>query len=152
MINKNLYKKIQENIPICCVDLIIKNSKGEFLLLKRKNEPAKGQWWPVGGRVKKGESLEETAKRKAKEEAGLDVVLKKALGVGETIFKNGPFGNSVHTINIVFLAVCDKKYEVKIDNQSSDFKWLKKADKSCNYYVKKFVEPGSRMKIVKMSE
>ena len=93
-----IYKKIQELIPIACVDIIIK--KGEkFLLVKRKNKPAQGQWWFVGGRVMRGESLEGAAFRKVKEETGLDIVLKKIIGVDQTIFKEGPFGNGVHTIN-----------------------------------------------------
>ena len=46
------YKAIVEAVPICCVDLIIK-SKGKILLVKRKNEPLKGEFWLPGGRIYK---------------------------------------------------------------------------------------------------
>jgi len=136
MIKQSLYKKIQEVLPICCVDLVIKNSQGEFLLVKRKNRPAKGQWWVVGGRVKKGERLEKAVLRKAKEETGLDVVLKKQLGAKETIFRKGPFGKNVHTINIIFLVKTKGKKKIKLDSQSADFKWFKKINPIWHSYVK----------------
>jgi len=55
-------------MPILCVDVILRNRKGEYLLLKRLNEPKKGRWWPVGGRVSGGE-LTAAARRKVREEA-----------------------------------------------------------------------------------
>ena len=93
MIEEKLYKKIQEVLPICCVDVVILNKNKEFLLLKRKNEPAKDQWWVPGGRIKKGEKTEKAVLRKVKEETGLNIKIKKMLGVKETIFKKGFFGN-----------------------------------------------------------
>lgn len=149
MIEKKLYKKIQEVLPICCVDLVIRNNKGEFLLLKRKNKPAKGEWWFVGGRIEKGETVEKAALRKAKEEAGLAVALKGILGVGDTIFQRGFFGKSAHTINITFLALAKTK-KVKIDDQSNCYKWFKKIDKKFNPYVKKFLSANSTAKHIKL--
>lgn len=49
-IPENDYKKILSTMPILCVDLII-FFDGKCLLLKKKNEPAKGQYWFPGGRV-----------------------------------------------------------------------------------------------------
>jgi len=138
-IPQKLYKKIQELIPIACVDIIIK--KGEkFLLVKRKNKPAKGQWFFVGGRIMKGELLEEAALRKVKEETGLDIILKKIIGVDQTIFKKGPFDNGVHTINIVFLAEVKGKDEVNLDSQSVDYKWFRQIDNNWHPYIRKFLK------------
>ena len=47
-----LYKRIHKTMPIPCVDVVIRH-KDRFLLCKRKNEPAKGLYWFVGGRVLK---------------------------------------------------------------------------------------------------
>lgn len=141
MIKKKLYKKIQEVLPICCVDIVILNKNKEFLLLKRVNEPAKGKWWIPGGRILKGEKLEKAVLRKAKEETGLSVTIKKMLGVKETIFKEGYFGNSAHTINIIFLAEA-KTNKVKMDFQNSQYKWFSKIDKNFNPYLKKFLTLG----------
>jgi len=60
------YKYILKNMPILCVDLLIMHD-GRCLLLKRDNEPAKGEYWFAGGRVRKLETIESAAKRIAKE-------------------------------------------------------------------------------------
>ncbi len=140
MIAANFYKKIQKVIPIACVDIVVKNSRGEFLLLKRKNRPAKDKWWFPGGRIKKGESLEKTAIRKIKEETGLKVALKKILGVDQTIFQRGIFGGSVHNINIVFLAEARRKPKLILDKQSSNYKWFNKVYPTWHPYVRKFLK------------
>jgi ADP-ribose pyrophosphatase YjhB (NUDIX family) len=59
-------------LPIASVEAVI--VKEDFLLLlKRKNNPALGQWWFAGGRIRKGESFEETLYREVKEETGLEI-------------------------------------------------------------------------------
>jgi colanic acid biosynthesis protein WcaH len=45
------YQKIVEQIPIVCVDAVIMNRKGQYLLVRRKNEPLKGEFWLPGGRI-----------------------------------------------------------------------------------------------------
>ena len=53
--------------------LIIENSKGEILLVKRKLEPKKGYLDVAGGFIEPGESLEESSIREAKEELGVKI-------------------------------------------------------------------------------
>ncbi len=53
--------------------LIIENSKGEIMLVKRALEPKKGFLDIAGGFVEPDESLEESAVREAKEELGVDI-------------------------------------------------------------------------------
>jgi ADP-ribose pyrophosphatase YjhB (NUDIX family) len=43
------------------------NIDNALLLLRTKNEPAKGEWWFPGGRIKKGESLEQASHREVKD-------------------------------------------------------------------------------------
>ena len=42
MIPEDLYKQILSVMPIICVDVVIRNDKGQYLLVQRKNEPLKG--------------------------------------------------------------------------------------------------------------
>ena len=63
------YRAFLERMPIACVDIAIVH-RGAVLLVKREDAPAKGQWWVPGGRVHKGETMRETAGRKALEEVG----------------------------------------------------------------------------------
>ncbi|HEY9185652.1 MAG TPA: NUDIX hydrolase [Salegentibacter sp.] len=49
------------------------NNKINVLLIKRKNEPFKGQWAIPGGFVDEDEDLEDAAKREFTEETGIKV-------------------------------------------------------------------------------
>lgn len=127
-------------MPIPCVDIVIKQN-GKILMGKRTNKPVKGFWWFPGGRINKGETLEEAAIRKIKQEIGIDVKKVKQLGVEETIFKNdGPFGWTTHTINIVFLVEFKKDEKIILDEQHSEFKWFLKIEKDFHSYLKKFIK------------
>jgi len=66
--------------PALAVNVIIKDGN-RILLVKRKFEPFKGLWSLPGGYVEYGENVEETLKREAKEECGLDVKPSKIVGV-----------------------------------------------------------------------
>ena len=62
MISSSLYKQIKALMPIPCVEAIIMKDDS-LLFLRRKNSPAKGEWWFPGGRIRKGETFKETLLR-----------------------------------------------------------------------------------------
>lgn len=128
---KEQYIQILKNLPILCVDIIVQNKKGEYLLVKRANKPKKGRWWVIGGRVFKTESLEQAARRKVRQETGQRVKNMRAIGYFELINGANPFGLSFkyHSISVVFTAVIDDLESVKLDAQSSEFKFSKKLPK-----------------------
>lgn len=146
-IKSDLYEKIMDNIPVCCVDLVVKRGRS-FLLVKRIQEPLKNEWCMLGGRIFFWETLIEAAKRKLREE----VNIKKAksiefLGIGEGRYKKGIFNKPIHTISIVYLIeVSEKENNVKkeinviIDKTSSDFKWFDAVQSGFHPYVKKFLK------------
>jgi ADP-ribose pyrophosphatase YjhB (NUDIX family) len=125
-IPEQIYRGILEVIPICCVDLVI-TYNDKCLLVKRAEEPAKGQWWLPGGRIMKNEEIKYAALRKAWEEVGLECEFVSELGVNECIFDEGPFGSGVHTIGIVCLLKA-KKDIVKLDSTHTDYKWTDNID------------------------
>jgi ADP-ribose pyrophosphatase YjhB (NUDIX family) len=65
--------------------VILENNKGEILLIKRKNEPAKGKWVLPGGGINFGEHSKETAKRELKEETGYDILVEDFITTLELI-------------------------------------------------------------------
>lgn len=140
LIAKEQYIKIQENLPILCVDIAVQNNKGEYLLIKRANQPKKGHWWVIGGRLLKGESLERAAARKVKEETGQRVKNIQPIGYYELINGMNPFGLNFkyHTVSVVFNAVIDGLDPVKLDNQSSKFKFSRKLPD--DFKVRNFIE------------
>ena len=106
------YLQIVGVMPILCVDLVIRNSEGKYLLVKRNNEPLKGQWWVPGGRVFKGESLQEAAIRKAREELSLEISSLVPVGYQEY------FLGEYHSVGFVFTGtVADE--DVVLDSQSN---------------------------------
>jgi ADP-ribose pyrophosphatase YjhB (NUDIX family) len=60
--------------------LILKNSKGEYLLVKRAVDPKKGFWDLPGGFVEDNEDFEVCARRETKEELGIEVKDLKYIG------------------------------------------------------------------------
>jgi colanic acid biosynthesis protein WcaH len=125
MIPTEQYHRIIEVLPILCVDVIVTNTRGEYLLIRRANEPLKGEWWVIGGRVLKGETLEQAAMRKVLEETSLSVEAVHAVGYYEALSQENPFGLAprLHAVSVVFSTVVDYRQQVKLDDQSMDWKY-----------------------------
>jgi colanic acid biosynthesis protein WcaH len=127
VIPANEYAQIIEVLPILCVDVIVQNSMGEYLLVRRANQPLKGQWWVVGGRVLKGETLEQAALRKVREETALEVKFVQPIGYYEDTDESNPFGRAtaLHSVSVVFAGVAADDQQVRLDDQSMEWKYAK---------------------------
>jgi len=133
------YKMFMKHMPIVCIDGVVVNENGEYLLVKRKNEPLKGKYWIPGGRLLKNEKLEDAIKRKMNQELGVDVKVEKLLGFFEIVFDKTSFNISrgFHAISFVFLLRL-LKHPIKLDNQSSDWKWSKKLPRKLQEIIQPF--------------
>jgi colanic acid biosynthesis protein WcaH len=131
-IQPELYNEIISNIPICCVDVVIMYNS-QVLLVKRKDEPCKDQWWIPGGRLLKNEELRDCAIRKAYEEVGLKCFVGPMIHTEETIFKTGPNNIPVHSVNICFMVFpyMDKELKVVLDSHGYDYKWIDGIELNC---------------------
>ena len=140
MIPLEQYKQILDVLPILCVDVIINNFQGEYLLVKRKSEPLKDQWWVIGGRVHKGETMEQAVIRKVKTEVGITLQNLRAVGFYEGMFTDGPFDlqSELHTVSVVFAGEVDEKQVIKLDGQSVDWGYSKNLPG--NFHVQSFGE------------
>ncbi|AFM13883.1 NUDIX domain-containing protein [Turneriella parva] len=94
--------------PVPTVDIIIEIG-GKIVLIERRHEPF--GWAIPGGFVDYGESLEDAARREAKEETSLDVRLKSLLGV----YSKPSRDPRRHTISAVYLASAKGKPEAADD-------------------------------------
>lgn len=83
------------------IGVFILNEKNELLLLLRKKAPERGTWMIPGGAVEFGEKLEDTVKREAREEIGVDVELVRHIQTGTHIITED--GHRTHWIAPVFL-------------------------------------------------
>ena len=139
-IQANEYKKIIQKIPILCVDIILRH-KDKVLLIKRSDEPCKGIYWPIGGRVHKGESVDAAARRKILEEIGIEY--KGALipiGFYEDNYTESAFEEKTEysSFSLVFVGDLNKeaKTKVKLDSTSDDFGYFDTLPK--RFVVKRF--------------
>ena len=77
--------------PIVGVGAVIVRD-GRAIIIKRANDPYKGQWSIPGGRVEFGEGLKAALTREVLEETGLEVVVGRFLGWAERIGDDpGPY-------------------------------------------------------------
>lgn len=99
-LTKKEFDKVFKKTPRVTVDLIIKDKRG-LLLIKRGIRPDIGKWHFPGGTVYYKEKIFHAVKRKAREETGLQVKIKKFLGIFE--FMRWKYPGYAHIIDLVFL-------------------------------------------------
>ena len=138
-ISDKMFNKIHRDMPIVYVDIVLKSADNGFLLVKRKEEPAKDKWWFVGGRVLKNESLETAAKRKVLEETCLITEsIEKIVEGYELLFREDPFGHGAgtHAISTCFSAEVSDLSSLILDKYHSDFKLFNYVNNQWNTYLK----------------
>ena len=134
---KQVYDKTRKYFPLSCVDLLIfKNNS--ILLTKRTINPAKGSWHLPGSIILKGEKMEDTVARSAKEELNLNVKIQKYLGVYQNLDN---FRNDISHGFIVRV----KNGKLKTDFQSSELKFFKKIPKNTMSHHKKEIKDSYKL-------
>jgi 8-oxo-dGTP diphosphatase len=74
---------------IPCVGAVVKDERGQLLLIKRGHEPGAGLWSLPGGRVEPGETDAQALVREMREETGLTVEAGPLLGSVRRPWPNG---------------------------------------------------------------
>jgi colanic acid biosynthesis protein WcaH len=135
------YKIMLEKLAIPCVDVVVENSEGEILMIKRSNEPAKDQWWLPGGRIFKKERIKDAAIRKIREEVGLELNNIVIVGAYETIFDEGPFEikSGTHSINILVKGNVKSFDNMKTNGDHSGAKFFKEIQEGWHSYLKEAI-------------
>lgn len=123
-IEESLYRRIVDVLPIACVDVVLRVRGRGFLLVRRGQEPLKGSWWVVGGRILQGETAVQAAVRKTRMEVGVDLTGAELRfrGYYEDVFESSPFGpGPYHTVSLVFEAVLEELPSVTLDSSCTDW-------------------------------
>lgn len=137
-IESDLYKEIISKIPITCVDIVVRNELGDYLLIKRKQQPFKNIYWIIGGRINIGETIKEAVNRKMREEISIDISENKIeyMGFYEDFFEeynidgnDGEDMHAYHTISLIFSVTLASEIEIKLDKDHSNWKWSKELPK-----------------------
>ncbi|WP_081645747.1 GDP-mannose mannosyl hydrolase [Litchfieldella anticariensis] len=113
--------------PLISLDFVVVNPNGEWLLGKRVNRPAQGKWFVPGGRVLKGERLDNAFCRLMQGELGIDTNRENAhfLGVYEHFYEDSVFGEFLSTHYVVLGYMVELSLDLKTlpDTQHASFRW-----------------------------
>ena len=108
--------------------LIFSPDLKKVLLFLRNNEPAKNEYYSIGGRLNKDEDFIECAKRKVLEEIGVNILDNQLIEVGivNEKFSNCFFSNEIsgHNVNLYFALLLDEKQNIKLDFQHENYNWF----------------------------
>jgi ADP-ribose pyrophosphatase YjhB (NUDIX family) len=108
--------------PKVVIGVLISNYKGDVLLTTaRKWE---GKWTCQGGHLEYGETLEDAAKREAREETNLDVTDIRLVCVQDAIFP-GDYHRKSHMVFIDYSCRTANPGKLRLNHELQDFKWLK---------------------------
>jgi colanic acid biosynthesis protein WcaH len=144
-IDESLYQKVHELMPIFCVDVILK-IENKFLMVKRTQNPAKGQWWFPGGRVYKNERLLSAVKRKVLEETSLKIKhLEKIVDTYEIFFEEAPFNhnNGTHTLSNCYLGEIRDYDQITLNKYHSKYKVFSNYGQTWHPYLKHCLKKAS---------
>lgn len=118
------YDFIYSRSPRICVDLLIRNSKGEVLLTKRDIEPYKDHWHFPGGRIKFRESAADAIKRILKGELGQEINI-TPIHSGYCEFpEEVQKGQDRHSISLVHEINLPDDVVIKLDNTAKDVRFF----------------------------
>ncbi len=137
---EDLFSAFVARMPQVCVELILETSEG-ILLAKRAAEP-RTWFWP-GGRLYKGERLDDAAHRVAREELGIDVRLRDRYGPYAHFWEASAVDGSPsrHTVNIVYhVAPAADDMEVALDEQHTDYRFVTELEPDLHPYVRRYLD------------
>lgn len=114
-ISEEEYIQMHQKLPITCHDVFIRYKNG-ILLVKREKAPGNGLLWPIGGRLERGRTFEESLKIKVKEECGLRINKIKFIGVARHFFGTEPFEHNKGTDTPTLVFVAQGKGKIKLNS------------------------------------
>lgn len=142
------YIEAHKHLVIPCHDAYVEYGTGKdkgLILVKRLVEPASGYMWPLGGRLQRGVSMEDSIRDIVAKESGLELSDISELGYARTLFKTDPFGHGCGTDTTAHVFYGKGNGELNLDFRHSnpDIITPKKYEKirdSLHPYVQDFMD------------
>lgn len=126
--------------PSAAVVAFILNEKGELLVERRKNEPAKGTLDLPGGFCDTGETAEESLDREVMEETGLQVVSKRYIFSQPNIYLYS--GVNVHTLDLFYDCNIDDFSSLHPADDAAECMWMALEDLPIEQFGLRSVRQG----------
>lgn len=141
-IDDSAWATIVANVPIPSVDLVVAYDNG-VVLGRRTNEPARGEWFVPGGRVRKGERLTDAVHRVARNELGVDVTIDERLGAYTHLYGTSDVDGvaSKHYVANGFLVEPhDDPLATGPDAQHEELRLFHERPDDCHDYVAEYLD------------
>jgi colanic acid biosynthesis protein WcaH len=128
-LDKPIFTTVIASTPLVSIDLVVRNAKGQALLGKRLNKPAKDFWFVPGGRIFKNEALADAFIRITRDELGKEFFIKQAslLGPFDHFYDDYVFGDEVttHYVAIAFILNLDcELVNLPLEVQHGGYQWF----------------------------
>lgn len=126
MLNDTEFLHIVDATPLVSIDLILRNERGEVLLGRRANRPARGLWFVPGGRIRKNERVNEALQRISERELGVRIAQAKLLGAFDHIYPDNFLGApdvNTHYVVLGMAAELPSDRAFTVDQQHEELKW-----------------------------
>ncbi|MEA1979241.1 MAG: GDP-mannose mannosyl hydrolase [Chloroflexota bacterium] len=127
-LDDQVFAQVVKNAPLVSIDIILQDPQGKIFLGRRRNQPAKGKWFVPGGRIRKGERLDQAIHRIVREELGVDSISSAAefVGVFEHFYEDNFAAEAGYGTHFVVLAY-EFLLELPLTNlppeQHTEFRW-----------------------------
>ncbi|MFC4521571.1 GDP-mannose mannosyl hydrolase [Cupriavidus pinatubonensis] len=141
MLSSDDFLSVVRLAPLVAIDLIVTDPRGAVLLGCRRNRPAQGSWFVPGGRIRKGETLDDAFRRIVRDELGdtmggpacisarrADAVL---LGVYEHFYDDnfaGAAGIGTHYVVFGYRMTAGSVTLPRQEAQHSAYRWMLPAE------------------------
>ena len=145
VLSEEEFGEIVRCVPLISSDLIIRDPERKVLLGLRNHEPAKGYFFVPGGRIRKGELLEEAFLRILAAETGCRANFESArfLGVYQHMYANNRFGHpdfGTHYVVLAYELSLNRPPSVMLDSQHSVCEWMDEGDLKTRHTVHQFTK------------
>ena len=106
-LNDDTFRGVVASTPLVSIDLVVWNERGELLLGRRLNRPARGFWFVPGGRIQKNETLDGAFRRLTSGElrSDFDRASARLLGVYEHFYTDSVFGTAEDGIDTHYVVL-----------------------------------------------
>jgi 8-oxo-dGTP diphosphatase len=118
----HILKEVIKNISIDCVIFGFEKSTFEILLIKRARNPCKGMWALPGGFVKKGELIEDAAKRILQVSTGVSDIYLEEVAIFDRVDRFPLW--RVFTV-AHFALISPEHYKLTTGIDTTEVKWFK---------------------------
>lgn len=109
--------------PVVGVGAVIWNDQDELVLIRRGQEPRRGEWSIPGGRLEWGEALRDALRREVLEETGLTVDIRELIEVVDSVTRDEAGVVIRHYVLIDFMAR-HVAGELRAGSDAAEARWV----------------------------